>query len=367
MSQRIFTFPSTYEAVLETLLQELGFSLSEPRRLADAIRRLSDHYLNNPDAKSPWQEAWAQAASLAYYFPLNRARAAAIAFEAERLGFWRDSQLSHLVDFGSGMGSALHAFADHFVLGSSSAPSLIALDISAKSLELNRRLCPPGREITAQTLTSQWNEEPSNLPKKGTFALLASYVLTELPSLPSWWKDAQALIIIEPSTQADGRRLMEARKELIDSGYHIWAPCTHQGPCPLLEQSAKDWCHDRIHFDAPKWFQEIEKHLPMKNRTLTFSYLLASKNRPAPAQLLGLARIVGDTLLEKGKSRQAICRGSEREFLAWFPPRIEKAGETLPEINRGELVSLASDVEKKSNEIRLKSANQLSLVSGVLD
>jgi len=126
----------------------------------------------------------------------------------------------------------------------------------------------------------------------------------------------------------------------------VWAPCTHEGPCPLLHQSKHDWCHDRIHFEAPEWFKKMEAHLPMKNRTLTMSYLLMRKTAP---KKIGQARVVGDLLREKGKNRQMICRGPEREFLTWMHKlKIEQ------EIPRGELINIHQDFEKISNEIRLK-------------
>ena len=161
---------------------------------------------------------------------------------------------------------------------------------------------------------------------------------------------------------------MSIRKSLIESGHSIWGPCTHQGPCPLLEMSARDFCHDRIHWQAPAWFLEMEKHLPMKNRTLTFSYLLVRKSRPAPKGIQGLARLTGDTLEEKGKHRQSVCRGPEREFLAWFPQRLKK-GETIT-LDRGCLVRLKPDLVMKATEVRLSapdSIEELAPDSKILD
>jgi hypothetical protein len=100
----------------------------------------------------------------------------------------------------------------------------------------------------------------------------------------------------------------------------------------------------------PAWFEKLEQHLPMKNRTLTTSYLLARKQKPAAKLAANIGRTVGDRLKEKGKDRQMFCRGSEREFLAW----MHKAG-LEQEIPRGVLVELPEDVQKVSNELRLKS------------
>jgi len=159
-------------------------------------------------------------------------------------------------------------------------------------------------------------------------------------------------MLIEPSLREKGRTLMELRQSLLAKGFFAWAPCTHQESCPLLGHKT-DWCHDRIHFDQPEWFSEIEKHLPFKNRTLTMSYLLLSKR--APPERANLGRLVGDFLPEKGKSRQLVCRGSNREYLAWMHKAIEPQ-----ELLRGELVEMPKNPTAVANELRL--AEVISLV-----
>jgi len=179
--------------------------------------------------------------------------------------------------------------------------------------------------------------------------LVFSYSLTEIVELPAGWDRYEALMILEPSTSEDGRRLMQLRSKLIEAGYFMWAPCTHQLACPLLVQSKHDWCHDRFLVEAPAWFSQVEQQLPMKNKTVTTSYLLARK-APAPANLKNLGRLTGDSLPEKGKTRQLVCRGPAREFLTWMHKSVNP--QTL---SRGELVNLPEQFETKANELRLKS------------
>jgi hypothetical protein len=89
----------------------------------------------------------------------------------------------------------------------------------------------------------------------------------------------------------------------------------------------------------------MEENLPMKNRTLTMSYVLLRKTPPPP---MAAARIVGDRLEEKGKDRQMICRGPEREFLAWMHKT-----KLRQEIPRGVLIEMPSEAQKVSNELRV--------------
>jgi hypothetical protein len=105
--------------------------------------------------------------------------------------------------------------------------------------------------------------------------------------------------------------------------------------------SKNDWCHDRIHLSPPQWLVSIENHLPFKNRTLTFSYLLASQQAAPESRQI---RLVGDQLQEKGKSKQLICRNDQREFLTW----LHRDGE-IPELYRGDLIDLPEGILPSKN------------------
>lgn len=90
----------------------------------------------------------------------------------------------------------------------------------------------------------------------------------------------------------------------------------------------------------------MEAILPMKNRTLTYSYLLVSRRVPHPSHR-GWARVIGDTLKERGKTRQMICRGEKREFLSWLLKRGEPE-----EIPHGALIHGVDQAEVKGPELR---------------
>lgn len=86
----------------------------------------------------------------------------------------------------------------------------------------------------------------------------------------------------------------------------------------------------------------------MKNKTVTTSYLLARKQKPKDIAKMK-ARLTGDSLNEKGKTRQLICRNEKREFLTWMHKTIS------PQVLlRGDLIDMPVEIEEKSNELRLK-------------
>jgi len=327
---RSFSVPKDLEQKIEAALKaHFGLTLQDSKKLAESVKKLSGFFIENPEGSTPWNEAWAQIAYLCYFLPLNHARVQAVVKEAQARGFF--AGLEDVLDFGSGPGTASLALKEFF-----QKPTLI---------EKAKDICSKFNFLPQATWT---NAVPTVTQPAKTLAVF-SYSLTELSDLPAWVKKLEAIMILEPSTQEDGRKLQELRQKLLQEGYSIYAPCTHHSACPLLTQSKTDWCHDRIFFAMPEWFEKLEQHLPMKNRTLTTSYLLARKQKPAPLPA-NVGRIVGDHLKEKGKDRQMLCRGPEREFLAW----MHKNG-LEQDIPRGVLIEIPEDAQKISNELRLKS------------
>lgn len=333
MIARQFSLPQELQDRIGRALEErFHLKLQDSRKLAEAVKKLSDFFIASPEDPTPWSENWAQIAYLVYFLPLNFLRVQAVIQEARKRNFFQG--LEDVIDFGAGFGTAS-----------------LALQKEFRSFELIERahsICSAFQFVPG----ARWTDRAPSLRSPSRSLAVFSYSLTELESLPMWALNAEALMILEPATQQDGRKLLQLRQNLLEKGFFAWAPCTHQQACPLLTQSKTDWCHDRIHFAAPEWFLKLEEHLPMKNKTLTTSYLLLRKTAPAPMQA---ARTVGDLLEEKGKDRQMVCRGPEREFLAW----MHKHG-PHQEIPRGVLLKIPADLPKVANEIRLSAGQTLT-------
>ncbi len=307
------------------------------KQLSDAILALSDYFIDFPDQPTPWNEPYCKLAYKHYYFPLNYLRNELVIRRGREVDFFKD--LHHTVDWGAGPGTASLALKNNlniksqYIIEKSNAAVTNFKDIYSelKSLQVSEAL-------NTKNIKAPFNES----------LLILSYSLTEKNLLPEGWNQFEALMILEPSTRDDGRKLLELRKQIIENGFTIWAPCLHQKNCPLLENSKSDWCHDRVHVNAPDWFKQLERQLPFKNNTITTSYLLARKRKPK-LQTTNTVRLIGDSMNEKGKTRQLICRGEDREFLTWMHKDIKP--EILP---RGDLYKLPENIELKSNEIRVK-------------
>lgn len=304
--------------------------------LSQHVLRLSDFFIDQPDSQTPWQENYCQLAYRHYYLPLNYLRNDLVMRRGEQVGFFVG--LNQTVDWGSGPGTASLALAK--------LPGLKKQILIEKSQTAIKTFVDLQTHLVRPTATTELKLKDLDL-NYAQALLTFSYSLTEMQTLPVGWDQFEALMILEPSTRQDGRKLLELRQKLIDEGYSIWAPCLHQKACPLLVESKTDWCHDRVHVDAPEWFKKLEQSLPFKNNTVTTSYILARRKK-APVPVENRMRLTGDSLNEKGKTRQLACRNSKREFLTWMHKEIEP--QTLP---RGEIVELPVEYSLKSNEVRL--------------
>lgn len=325
--------------LIRELLKE-GFDLEKPKAIQDAILKLSDFYIQSPDQATPWEQSWAVAAYLAYNHILGHGRLTKLFTEVERLKFLEG--IVSAVDFGSGSGVSLpflHA----------NVPKIVSVDLASKLFQIQSRYASMmGANVEQMTpnefVRRQDKEKPLVDPKASV--LFLSFVLTEIRELPKFAYDFEALILVEPGLKNDTRRLMEMREVLIQRGYTIWAPCTHQAACPLLTHSKRDWCHDKVAVNLEGRLQKVLEGLPFDNRFASFSYVLA-RRRPSPP-VAEVARVIGDSMVENGKTKQMVCRGPQREFVSF----LKKTDPSPPQFERGEIIEWTEPFELKGPEIR---------------
>lgn len=364
------------------------------KNLISSIMKLSDHFVKNSETigsnrLSPFSNEDLRNAYKVYFGPLNRARADYVITQAKHLEFFNSIQ--NITELGAGFGSLSHSLVDYIKDSHASThlKKIRFLDISQECLDsLKLDFLNPKQnynkhiDFEFQKIDLNKNSIQNTKEEQANSLVCMSFFLNELDSTNDILKSLltfENILILDSSTKAHSRNLMSLREHLIQNNYFIWAPCTHQSACPLLHQSENDWCHMRIlredhenasqnsyTFKMTPEFYEIEKHLPIKNKSLTFSYLLASRKAPEhtkfkckvlqnPTKLEKApetVRVIGDRLDEKGKTKQAICRNTEREFLAWFPQRKNQENIFF---ERGELLQIISELDKKSNEIRITS------------
>jgi ribosomal protein RSM22 (predicted rRNA methylase) len=336
-----FYLPKSLEDSIQTGLDLFQVKLSDSKKIADCVMQLSDFYIAKPIAQTPWNQNWCKIAYLAYYLPLNYIRARSVIARVMNLKFF--DGLNHLVDFGSGLGSLPLATKD---AGLSLATSDL-IEISEDARKLCSKITPHLSQFSHKAF------QPSIQVTSSTL-VTASYSLTEVTKLPAWMLSSGGLLLIEPGTREDSRKLQHLRQSLINDGWSIHAPCTHQLQCPMLTTHDNDWCHDSTSWQQPDWFARIEDHLPIKNQTLHYSYLCARRDKLLDLPIdttthAGLARLTGDLQIFKGYAKQMICQNDARMFLSWQKKHFKN---DYPRLPRGTLVRLKPNLTVKNNEIR---------------
>jgi ribosomal protein RSM22 (predicted rRNA methylase) len=204
------------------------------------------------------------------------------------------------LDIGAGPGTALWAAADCW-------PGLAdALLVEASPMF---RAC--GEELAAQPPLPHMTWRTADVAAEAIDCaprdlVTLAYVLNELapearqPALERLWRlTADTLVIVEPGTPAGWQRILAARRQLIEHGAHVIAPCPHAHDCPLLPP---DWCHfarrvarSRVHRQAKgavvPW--EDEK----------FSYVALSR---VPGSI-GSARVLARPRKASGRVTLKLC------------------------------------------------------------
>ncbi|MFI5910409.1 small ribosomal subunit Rsm22 family protein [Dactylosporangium sp. NPDC051541] len=257
-----------------------------PARLTDSVRRLIEVYRSGLPAGEPLIRNMVDAtAYAAYRMPATHAAVLAVLRELPGI-----APRSH-VDLGGGTGAAAWAVEEVYGPGRHTV-----LDQVPEALKLGERIA---RKY-------DWQAWPLGAPVPGADLVTASYVLTELDEEQQRTLVEQAasaagaaVVLIEPGTPPGYRRILAAREQLKDAGWHIAAPCPHELACGLR---GKDWCHfaARVNRSA--------LHRRLKDATLgyedeKFSYVAAVRT-PAGAR----GRIVRHPAFRKGLVTLQVCQ-----------------------------------------------------------
>ena len=229
---------------------------------------------------------------------------------------WRPPQ-GAVLDWACGSGVAGRTFLQHF--GTEGVSQLVFYDKSTLAMQVASKLA--GEEFSEQPKPTNPPTAPADqtAPAKpanpvklkistaissapaAPAVLLVSHAITELPpdqlqTVIALAQQAQAVIWVEPGTHQASRALAAVRGQLL-SQFRCVAPCTHDGPCRMLDEcNGRHWCH---HFAAPpkdifgnsEWVK-FGRDAGIDLRSLPLSYIVMDK-RPAAAPSAGLSRIIG--------------------------------------------------------------------------
>jgi ribosomal protein RSM22 (predicted rRNA methylase) len=207
-----------------------------------------------------------------------------------------------MLDIGAGPATALWAAADCW-------PALADALLVEASLAL--RACGEKLAEAAELPNMSWRSADvasATIDGAPRDLVTLAYVLNELPpearSLTLqrlWHLTADTLVVVEPGTPAGWQRILAARRQLIESGGHVIAPCPHAHECPL---QPPDWCHFARRVARSRLHRQAKgAEVPWEDEK--FSYVAVSR-KPAPA--LG-ARVIARPRKASGRVTLKLCRG----------------------------------------------------------
>ncbi|RWO47213.1 MAG: methyltransferase type 11 [Mesorhizobium sp.] len=277
--------------------------------LKQAAKTLSDRYRAElRDGRLHMAEEIAVKAYLATRLP---ATYAAVRASLDALSEARpDHAPKTLLDVGAGPGTVLWAALDLW-------PDLEQAVLIEASAAVRR----VGTALAAEAMTARvaWLAGDATLDLadlKPAELVTCAYVLDEIVpvSLPKlidrlWQLTDDTLLVVEPGTPAGWQRILAVRRQLIEAGAHVLAPCPHAAPCPLVPP---DWCHFSRRV-ARSRLHRLAKDADVPWEDEKFIYVAASRHAAAPPQ----ARVIAPPKSGSGKVLLKLCEkdGSADEKL----------------------------------------------------
>ncbi len=217
--------------------------------------------------------------------------------------------------------------------------------------------------------------------------LVLGNVINELPGSDSRLLDtvcAQAAatrpggftVILEPALKPSAQRIQELREAVrTHPDLEVVSPCTHQEPCPLLENAInrKHWCHQEISWDRPPWIQALEARTGLGGPRLALSHLLLQRKGISPSPDAGSKRMadrvvettagpqvyraVSPTLKASGTFAVHLC-GPEGFVEAMLLKRhLTEQNRPFRQVRRGDRVVLQDAPRRPSGQLRLDASS----------
>ncbi|MFG1813888.1 small ribosomal subunit Rsm22 family protein [Kribbella sp. NPDC049174] len=208
-----------------------------------------------------------------------------------------DIDVATHLDLGGGTGAAAWAAAEVWPAITSEIverqPAAIRL-----GRRLIRNLASSNQRWTAADLR-RWT------PDRRVDLITIAYVLNELSDatrhrlITTVAETADTVVIVEPGTPRGFHRILDVRRQLLQHGMTIAAPCPHQHACPL---TTSDWCHFAVRLPRTE-LHRLAKEGTRNYEDEKFTYLVATRAPVQPAA----ARIITRPTRPKGQVVLDLC------------------------------------------------------------
>ncbi|MFN3202588.1 MAG: small ribosomal subunit Rsm22 family protein [Bradymonadia bacterium] len=133
-----------------------------------------------------------------------------------------------------------------------------------------------------------------------------------LPEIAALLKPTGCLVSVEPAVRELSRRALALRDTAVEKGWRVVMPCTHQGPCPALEDE-RDWCHGEWNFERPDFMAEVDRRVGTRREVLKATWWVATPPRHPGVSSLSVpeglrpARVVSERFDQKGRTALVVC------------------------------------------------------------
>ena len=210
-----------------------------------------------------------------------------------------DDEITSVLDIGAGTGACSWAAAEIFP----DIEKITCLEREKSMIDFGRKLMekaefPFDCEWKSCDITNGFNLKAD--------LVTASYVLNEMPAAMQeklvsamWGATEKMMIVIEPGTPKGFKNILRIRKQLIDKGARILAPCPHGNICPLPED---DWCHFTSRISRTKLHKQLKGgDVPYEDEKYCFIAAVRGEYEPCSARILRHPKI------ESGKITLKLC------------------------------------------------------------
>jgi ribosomal protein RSM22 (predicted rRNA methylase) len=266
--------PDPVRRIIEERAEAVGF-----RALRAAASEMSERY-RSAGAGSPLTEAY-----LVTRMPATYAAAYAVLREVrERVA----TPIATVLDIGAGTGAASLAARAWFP-----DAAITMLERDARFAEAARLWLPEAAILNRDVM--QVELPPHDL-------VIAAYSLGELREAIAerLWRAARvALVVIEPGTTEGFARVRGIRRELLDSGARMVAPCPHESTCPMAD---RDWCHFAARVERSSLHRRL-KDGELGYEDEKYSYVALAREAATPAE----ARVIRRPQHRPGLIELATC------------------------------------------------------------
>lgn len=284
--------PIEFRNVTENLTDHIPL-----KKLICASRTISERYRNESGTgKSLITNETEAAAYAVMRMPATiGASGSAMMYTAEKI----DDEIKTMLDIGAGTGACSWAAAEIFT----ELEKITCLERERAMISFGKKLMSEGDF----PIECDWLDCDITKNFSGKADLVtASYVMNELTAekreklTSALWNAAdKMLLIIEPGTPVGFANIKAIRKQLIDSGAVIVAPCPHSNDCPLSDD---DWCHFTARVSRTKLHKQLKGgDVPYEDEK--FTYIAAVRTNAQPCK----ARILRHPKIESGKITLKLC------------------------------------------------------------